>query len=141
MTPKPCMRRVSCAIWLEADEYFEAQLECGHMLIVSEDALRGRILCVDCMREILSRVQGARKEMSLGFTERIELFVDGSDRVKKVIEGSREALMSEALATRLTVGAAPEGAAAETRRVSVDGEELAIGVVRLGGAKGGGGKS
>src|SRR5262249_662049 len=33
-------------------------------------------------REILSRVQGLRKELDLGFTERIRLAVDGSERVR-----------------------------------------------------------
>jgi isoleucyl-tRNA synthetase len=107
-------------------------------VVVLHTALTDELRDEGLFREILSRVQGARKEMSLGFTERIELYVDGSDRVKKVIEASRDALMSEALATRLVVGSAPEGAAAETRRVSVDGEELAMGVVRLGKEKAGG---
>jgi isoleucyl-tRNA synthetase len=55
-------------------------------------------------REILSRVQGVRKELGLGFTERIGVAVDGSERVRRVAEGMREALGREALADRIEVG-------------------------------------
>ena len=81
-------------------------------------------------REILSRVQGLRKELDLGFTERIRLALDGSERVRRVVEQSRDVLMQEALATELVVGAAK--AEGERREVTVDGEALAIVLGRAG---------
>ncbi len=81
-------------------------------------------------REILSRVQGARKELELGFTERIRVAIDGSERVRRVAEGAREALLREALADRIEIGAASfEG---DRREASVDGESLVIVVGRGG---------
>ncbi len=75
-------------------------------------------------REILSRVQGLRKELDLGFTERVRLAVDGSARVRRVVDGMREEMAAEALATVVVVGAATfEG---ERREASVDGEEVVI---------------
>ncbi|HSN97551.1 MAG TPA: isoleucine--tRNA ligase [Candidatus Nanopelagicales bacterium] len=79
-------------------------------------------------REILSRVQGLRKELDLGFTERIRLGLDGSERVRRVAEAWRETLMQEALATSVELGA--EGLAGERREVTVDGEALVIVVGR-----------
>lgn len=88
------------------------------------DALRDEGLA----REILSRVQGVRKELDLGFTERIALAVDGSERVRRVAAEAREILESEALAATVTIGAASfEG---ERREVTVDGEALIIVVAR-----------
>ncbi|WP_437321901.1 isoleucine--tRNA ligase [Sorangium sp. So ce385] len=82
-------------------------------------------------REILSRVQGLRKELDLGFTERIRLALDGSERARKVAGAAREILMQEALAAELVLGAAPAAwGQAERRELSVDGEALAIAVAR-----------
>ncbi|MFO0763068.1 MAG: isoleucine--tRNA ligase [Byssovorax sp.] len=79
-------------------------------------------------REILSRVQAVRKELDLGFTERIRLSIDGSERARRVAEGIREALGREALADRIEIGAASfEG---ERREASVDGEAVTIVVGR-----------
>jgi isoleucyl-tRNA synthetase len=79
-------------------------------------------------REILSRVQGLRKELSLGFTERVKLAIDGSARVKRVAEGMRETIAREALATEVAIGAAPF--AGEKREASVDGEDVVIVLAR-----------
>ncbi|AUX33373.1 MULTISPECIES: isoleucine--tRNA ligase [Sorangium] len=82
-------------------------------------------------REILSRVQGLRKELDLGFTERIRLAIDGSERARKVAGAAREILMQEALAAELVLGAAPAAwGQAERRELSVDGEALAIAIAR-----------
>ncbi|WP_437617462.1 isoleucine--tRNA ligase [Sorangium sp. So ce1151] len=82
-------------------------------------------------REILSRVQGLRKELDLGFTERIRLALDGGERARKVAEATREMLMQEALAAELVLGAAPAAwGQAERREVNVDGEALAIALAR-----------
>jgi isoleucyl-tRNA synthetase len=82
-------------------------------------------------REILSRVQGLRKELDLGFTERIRLALDGGERARKVAEAAREMLMQEALAAELVLGAAPAAwGQAERREVNVDGEALVIALAR-----------
>jgi isoleucyl-tRNA synthetase len=81
-------------------------------------------------REILSRVQGVRKELSLGFSERIRLAVDGSERTKRVAESIRKELGEEALAIEVVIGAAPF--AGEVRGGAVDGEEVSVTVARLG---------
>jgi isoleucyl-tRNA synthetase len=79
-------------------------------------------------REILSRLQGLRKELDLGFTERIRLAVDGSERVRRVSERIRPELMAEALAVEVVVGEAPF--LGETRQLQVDGEDVRLVVVR-----------
>ncbi|WP_437494382.1 isoleucine--tRNA ligase [Sorangium sp. So ce1014] len=82
-------------------------------------------------REILSRVQGLRKELDLGFTERIRLAIDGSERAREVAAAAREMLMQEALAAELVVGEAPAAwGQAERRELSVDGEALTIALAR-----------
>ena len=84
------------------------------------DALRDEGLA----REILSRVQGARKELGLDFTERIRLAVGGSERVQRVARENAAMLSAEALVSTLEIGAATF--AGETRDANVDGEALQI---------------
>lgn len=81
-------------------------------------------------REILSRVQGVRKELDLGFTERIKLAIDGSDRARRVAASIRADLTDEALADEVIIGAAPF--TGEQRGGEVDGEAVTITVARLG---------
>ena len=79
-------------------------------------------------REILSRVQGLRKELDLGFTERVRLAIDGSERVLRVGAAMREEIAAEVLAVEVVVGAASfEG---ERREASVDGEAVTLVLAR-----------
>jgi isoleucyl-tRNA synthetase len=96
-------------------------------VVVLHTALTDELRDEGLFREILSRVQGVRKEMSLGFTERIDLAISGSERVRRVAEASREVLMREALCSKLEIGEV----SVDARKVSVDGEDLVIAVTRL----------
>ena len=94
--------------------------------IALTDALKDEGLA----REILSRVQGVRKELNLGFTETIRLAVDGSDRARRVAESARKTLAEESLASEVVIGAATfEG---ERREVNVDGEAVVLVIARGG---------
>jgi isoleucyl-tRNA synthetase len=95
-------------------------------VVVIHTALTDELRDEGLAREILAKVQGARKDSALGFTDRIALWIDGSDRVKRVAEASRALFESDALATALTVGSIGDGI--EPRSSSVDGEALVIGL-------------
>ena len=75
-------------------------------------------------REILSRVQGLRKELDLGFTERVRLAVDGSERVRRVAAALRDEIAAEALAVEVILGA--PSFAGERREATVDGEDVIL---------------
>ncbi len=80
-------------------------------------------------REILSKVQSVRKELDLGFTERVRLAVGGSERVLRVSRGIEESLREEALASEIVFGGAPFDG--EKREASVDGEDVTIVVAKV----------
>jgi isoleucyl-tRNA synthetase len=80
-------------------------------------------------REILSRVQGLRKEMDLGFTDRIRLAIDGSERVRKVATSIRETLATETLAVEVLVDNGTF--TGERREQMVDGERVVITIARV----------
>jgi isoleucyl-tRNA synthetase len=93
------------------------------------DALRDEGLA----RELLSRVQGARKDLALGFTERVALVVEGSERVRRVVAEHRELVFGESLAeappdaARVLAEAASRG---KVLSLDVDGEAVTIAVAR-----------
>jgi isoleucyl-tRNA synthetase len=97
-------------------------------VVVVHTALTDELRDEGLAREILSRVQGLRKDIQLGFTDRISLAIDGSDRIKRVVEGARSALTSEALVQVFEVGAA--SFTGERRELVVDGETLVLTIAR-----------
>jgi len=97
-------------------------------VVVLHAALTDELRDEGLAREILSRVQGLRKDIQLGFTDRISLAIDGSDRVKRVVEAAREDITSEALVRVFEVGAA--SFSGERRELVVDGEALVLTIAR-----------
>ena len=80
-------------------------------------------------RECLSRVQAIRKELSLEYTARIRVAIDGSERIRRVVEAAKERIAKEALASELVTG--PAGFEPEiSKEASLDGEEVVIRVLR-----------
>ena len=67
-----------------------------------------RVLVLTLAREVLAKIQAERKRLDLGYTERIALSIEGSERICRVVEGAREHLSAEALCDRLTTSEQPE---------------------------------
>ena len=80
-------------------------------------------------REVLSRVQGLRKELDLEYTGRIRLSVDGSQRLLAALAPRLDWLQREALADEVRLGE-PPASGAEARELEVDGEPLRLGLLR-----------
>jgi isoleucyl-tRNA synthetase len=81
-------------------------------------------------REILSRVQGVRKDLALGFTERVAIAIEGSERVLRVARASQDDIAREALASSIEIGGSTaEGG--DRRELAVDGEPLVLTLRRL----------
>jgi isoleucyl-tRNA synthetase len=97
-------------------------------VVVLHTALTDELRDEGLAREILSRVQGLRKDLALGFTERVDLAIDGSERVKRVAEAARAEIVREALAAAMVVG--PPWFQGEKRELVVDGEALVVAIGR-----------
>jgi isoleucyl-tRNA synthetase len=85
----------------------------GHRGVVTilETTIDDRLRDLGLLRELQSRVQAMRKEMSLEYTDRIRLWVSGSERVRRVVERYKGGLAAEVLASEVTIDtvAAPVG--------------------------------
>ena len=76
-------------------------------------------------RELLHRVQNLRKTADIEYTRRIELFVEGSERTRRIVAQQREHLMAETLCTKLAE--APSGGAdAITQAFQIDDEQIRL---------------
>jgi len=97
-------------------------------VVVLHTALTDSLRDEGLAREILSRVQGLRKELNLGFTDRILLGVEGSDRILRVTRDAQIAIASEALVHSFSFAASlPD---ADRRDFTIDGEPLTLSINR-----------
>ncbi|WP_426754637.1 isoleucine--tRNA ligase [Myxococcus sp. Y35] len=100
----------------------------GVGVVVLHTELTEALVDEGLVRELLARVQGARKDLELGYTDRIQLWVDGDARVKRVTDEARELIARETLASSILVG--PEGLTGQEEEVSLNGLPARIRVER-----------
>jgi len=62
------------------------------------------------LREVVSRIQGKRKDGKLGFTDRIEVSIAGSERIERICRSNEPHVAKETLADRVVVGESLPGA-------------------------------
>jgi len=103
-------------------------------VVVLDTRLDDHLRDLGYLRELLNRVQTARKEMSLEFTDRIRVKVSGSERAARVAAAHEATIMSECLAVALEVDAGVSEAvgdgAASARDVDVEGETVRLTITR-----------
>ncbi|WP_141324500.1 isoleucine--tRNA ligase [Myxococcus sp. AB025B] len=91
----------------------------GAGVVVLHTQLTEALIDEGLVRELLARVQGARKDLELGYTDTIQLWVDGDARVKRVTDEGRALIARETLASAIHVG--PEGFTGQEEEVSLNG--------------------
>jgi isoleucyl-tRNA synthetase len=96
-----------------------AAASAGVGVVVLTTELTEALVDEGLVRELLARVQAARKDMALGYTDRIRLWVDGDARVRKVTQEAREAISRETLAAEVNVG--PEGLTGQEEELNLNG--------------------
>lgn len=80
------------------------------------------------VREVTSKVQGLRKQLDLGYTQRIDVTIAGSSPLQDAITRFGDYLQRECLAPSLAVGAPPSSDGWSTHVVTVDAHEVQVGV-------------
>jgi isoleucyl-tRNA synthetase len=88
-----------------------------------DDALRE----LGYVRELLNRIQTARKELALDFVDRIHVRVAGSDRAMRIAKTHTATITSECLAVSLEVGAGTEP---PTREIDVEGDKVQLWITK-----------
>jgi isoleucyl-tRNA synthetase len=98
-------------------------------VVVLETTLDDELRDLGFARELLSRIQTARKELGLEYYDRIALSVVGGERVARVMAKQQDAIAKECLATSVSLTDAPAGAT--PRDVDVEGEPVTIAIARV----------
>jgi isoleucyl-tRNA synthetase len=88
-----------------------------------DDALRD----LGYLRELLNRVQTARKEIGLDFVDRIRVRLAGSDRATRIAQTHEATIKSECLAVDLDVGA---DASVPAREIDVEGDKVQLWITK-----------
>jgi len=96
-----------------------AAASAGVGVVVLTTELTEALVDEGLVRELLARVQAARKDLNLGYTDRIRLWVDGDERVRRVVQAAKEHLSRETLAAELHVG--PEGLTGTHEELNLNG--------------------
>jgi isoleucyl-tRNA synthetase len=91
-----------------------------------DDALRD----LGYLRELLNRVQNARKELGLDFVDRIRVRLAGSDRAMRIGSTHEATIKSECLAVDLAVGAPDASSTTPSREVDVEGDKVEIWITK-----------
>ena len=96
-------------------------------VVVLNTALSPSLVTEGLAREVISRIQGVRKDEAFDYTARIHVTVTGDDALKEALRVHGETIAAETLATRLeVVDSLPTGGAQVD--VEVDGHPLGLAV-------------
>jgi isoleucyl-tRNA synthetase len=88
---------------VEAAEGFAA--ETGRAgVVVLHTTLTDALVDEGILREVLSRIQAARKDRQLAFTDRVEIWIDGSERLMRVARAGKDHIARECLGTLVHIG-------------------------------------
>ena len=82
------------------------------------------------VREVVSKVQTMRKDAGFEVMDHIELYVDGSDKVKEVVSAAADSISNDVLADSVSTSAAP--ADAITKEWDINGEKTVLSVKKVG---------
>ena len=100
-------------------------------VVVLDTKLDEELIDLGLVRELQSRIQGARKEMSLGYADRILLSIETDEKLRAVLGKHKGALASEVLADEILLG--PPRGGDDTVHVvpcTVEGISVTLGITR-----------
>jgi isoleucyl-tRNA synthetase len=97
-------------------------------VVILETTLDDELRDLGLFRELLNRIQGARKDMGLEYTDRIRIGVLGSERVGRIVKAHEAELTAESLAVSVSTSDLPPEA--KVTDVDVEGEAVKIGVAK-----------
>ena len=84
-----------------------------------------------CAREFVNRVQNLRKDAGLDVSDRIRLWVQGSDVIETAVSVFRDTIATETLAEEITLGSLPEAGTAVTKDLEVNDETCTVTLIKV----------
>ena len=109
----------------EAKGDLTVQAEAGYVVGL-DTSLTPQLIDEGLAREIVNRVQRLRREAGLEVSDRIRLSVDGSSRIRKVVEEYGAGIGRETLAVAVIPGSGQSPEGAHVGRFDIDGNEVTV---------------
>jgi isoleucyl-tRNA synthetase len=103
----------------------------GAYLAALSTELTPELVSEGLAREFVRRVQDLRKQADFEIADRIEVYYQASEKLTAAVAEHREYIMGEVLATEMQATAAPKAAYSAEEPFTFDGEEVAVGLVRV----------
>lgn len=100
-------------------------------VVVLDTRLDDELRDLGYLRELLNRVQTARKELGLEFTDRVRLVVAGTERTARIVSAHQGVIASECLAANVAVtteagAGGSEPAPDAAREVDIEGDRVRL---------------
>jgi isoleucyl-tRNA synthetase len=92
-------------------------------VVVVDTRLTDELKDLGYLRELLNRIQSARKEMGLEFTQRIRIALGGSERAARIAKAHEKTITGECLAVELSV---EQHIAGDAREIDVEGDNVRL---------------
>ena len=102
-------------------------------VVVLDTRLNDELRGLGYLRELLNRIQTARKEMGLDFVDRIHVSIAGSDRALRIAMQHEATITSECLAASLSFGdgaGAKAASPAAAREIEIEGDKMQLWIVK-----------
>ena len=100
-------------------------------VVVLDTRLDDELRDLGYLRELLSRIQAARKEMGLDFVDRIRVGVAGNERAERIAKRHEATILSECLGVSLTVGDGYAAADGEARDIEIESDKAQLWIARV----------
>jgi isoleucyl-tRNA synthetase len=110
-------------IEMTKQEGFESLGE-GSITVVLDTKLTPELIEEGFVREIVSKVQTMRKEADFEVMDRIVVYAKDNDKIAKVLEDNKDAIMKEVLANDIVVGSTD----GYVKDWNINGEDVTLGV-------------
>ncbi|MFK7929978.1 MAG: isoleucine--tRNA ligase [Myxococcota bacterium] len=116
-------------VQLEAKGAYEASSD-SEAVVVLHTEMTEDLRLEGLVRELTSKVQGVRKQLDLGYTQRIHLRIDGDEALRDAVTRFGASLATDALARELDVGPVDNTSGEWTlTEADVDGSSVTIAVM------------
>ncbi len=118
-----------CEVQQSAAEGYAVAEEAGYLAVLNI-SLSDELILEGLAREVVRRIQTMRKDADFDISDRITVTYQASDRLAQAIQTHAAYIAGETLADTLEAGKPQSGAF--TQEFSIDGEDLTLGVKKVG---------
>ena len=96
----------------------------NNVTVVLDTNLTEELIEEGFVREVISKIQTMRKEADFEVTDKIVIYVDGNEKVSKIVKANAENIMNDVMAVDIKLGEL----AGYSKEWNINGETVSIGV-------------